>query len=125
MGSGGFRGHPCLDCGACCAAFRVSFYWGEAEGDAAVPEELTVAVTPFRAAMRGTEGHPPRCIALLGEVGSGVRCTIYERRPSPCREFGASWEDGEPNPRCDEVRARIGLEPLTPETWRRPRRPAA
>ena len=22
--------HPCLRCGACCAAFRVAFHWSEA-----------------------------------------------------------------------------------------------
>ncbi|RBD00840.1 YkgJ family cysteine cluster protein, partial [Xanthomonas oryzae pv. oryzae] len=23
--------HPCLTCGACCAYFRVSFHWSEAD----------------------------------------------------------------------------------------------
>ena len=111
----GFVGavHPCLRCGACCAAYRVGFYWGETEGDHPLPAELTVQVGPFRAAMAGTERHPPRCVALEGEIGVAVRCAIHPRRPSPCREFAPSWEDGTPNPRCDEVRARIGLSPLT------------
>jgi Fe-S-cluster containining protein len=102
--------HPCLRCGACCAAFRVSFYWAEP-----VPPELTVRVTPFLAAMDGTDRPEPRCVALHGELGREVRCTAYEARPSPCREFGASWEDGTPNPRCDAARARYGLPPLRPE----------
>jgi len=35
--------NPCLSCGACCAAFRVSFYWREADGGesgGAVPPAL-------------------------------------------------------------------------------------
>ncbi|ENJ4382725.1 YkgJ family cysteine cluster protein, partial [Salmonella enterica] len=38
--------NPCMTCGACCAYFRVSFYW--AEGDDAsgrVPASLTEPVT--------------------------------------------------------------------------------
>ncbi|WP_374212354.1 YkgJ family cysteine cluster protein [Thiothrix subterranea] len=23
--------NPCMTCGACCASFRVSFYWGETD----------------------------------------------------------------------------------------------
>ncbi|MDX1269447.1 MAG: YkgJ family cysteine cluster protein, partial [Oceanisphaera sp.] len=30
-------GNPCLTCGACCAFFRVSFYWGEIHSDFQVP----------------------------------------------------------------------------------------
>lgn len=40
--------NPCMTCGACCAYFRVSFYW--AEGDDAsgrVPASLTESITPF------------------------------------------------------------------------------
>ncbi len=115
--------HPCLSCGACCASFRVSFYRGEAvPGPGAVPEELVVPVTPFRVAMRGTDQRPPRCEALEGPLGGPCRCTIYPLRPSPCREFEASWEDGTANPRCDEARARHGLRPLTPEDFE-PERP--
>ncbi|MOA32367.1 hypothetical protein D3C78_1535800 [compost metagenome] len=39
---------------------------------------------------------------------------MYEQRSSPCREFEASWEHGEHNPRCDAARAAHGLPPLTP-----------
>ena len=35
--------------------------------------------------MRGTNNNPPRCVALAGEVGKQVACTIYGQRPSPCR----------------------------------------
>lgn len=110
--------HPCRRCGACCAAFRVSFYWGEA-GDAPplVPEALTEQITAQRAAMRGTNQPKPRCIALEGEVGGETTCTIHPRRSSTCRDFEASWEQGQHNPRCDDARARYALSPLTPEDW--------
>jgi Fe-S-cluster containining protein len=79
--------NPCTTCGACCAQFRVSFYWSESDAHPGgrVPAAFTVAVTPHRLAMRGTEGRSPRCAALEGEVGEPVRCTIYEQRPTPCR----------------------------------------
>lgn len=104
--------HPCLRCGACCAAFRVSFYWAEP-----VPDELTVRISPFLAAMDGTDRPTPRCVALAGDVGTAAHCTIYEARPTPCREFAASWEDGTANPRCDAARARHDLPPLRPEDY--------
>jgi Fe-S-cluster containining protein len=109
-------GNPCLGCGACCAHFRVSFYWSEADSAAGghTPAELSVKVTPFVTAMRGTERSPPRCAALEGEIGKRVRCTIYPLRPSPCREFGASWTDGPRSEGCDRARAAHGLPPLEP-----------
>ncbi|WP_312600676.1 YkgJ family cysteine cluster protein [Pseudomonas luteola] len=107
--------NPCLNCGACCAFFRVSFYWGECRSAGGlVPDELTVGVTPHHVAMVGTDTKPARCVSLLGDVGCGTRCTMYESRPSPCREFEASWINGEHNERCDAARAAYGLPPLTP-----------
>ncbi|MFW9080287.1 YkgJ family cysteine cluster protein [Pseudomonas sp. P2757] len=104
---------PCLNCGACCSHFRVSFFWGEcASSGGTVPDELVTQITPSRVAMNGTDCKSPRCIALEGEVGSEVKCTIYEQRSSPCREFEASWESGEQNTDCDAARARFGLLPL-------------
>ncbi|NDG85202.1 MAG: YkgJ family cysteine cluster protein [Proteobacteria bacterium] len=105
--------HPCLTCGACCAHFRVSFYWAEP-----VPEELTEKLTPFRSCMKGTNSpRNPRCIALEGEVGRRVSCSIYENRSSACRAFEASYESGVPHAGCDEARVRHGLKPLTPGDW--------
>jgi len=111
-------GNPCLRCGACCAYYRVSFYWTEADPflGGTVPPELTVALNHHRAAMQGTLHAPVRCVALNGEVGAAVACTIYERRSSPCREL-EPWEaDGRPNPRCTTARAAHGLPPLDPGT---------
>jgi uncharacterized protein len=108
--------NPCLDCGACCAHFRVSFYWAEADRAAGglTPAELSVQLTPHRAAMRGTETFPPRCVALEGKIGERVHCTIYPLRPSPCRDFRASWSDGARSEPCDRARAAHGLPPLEP-----------
>lgn len=40
--------NPCMTCGACCAYFRVSFYWAEAsDGGGTVPVDLTEPLTPF------------------------------------------------------------------------------
>lgn len=58
-----------------------------------------------------------RCVALHGHVGRHVSCRIYQNRPSPCRNFKASYEDGTQNPRCDESRVARGLEPLTLKDW--------
>jgi Fe-S-cluster containining protein len=105
--------NPCITCGACCAYFRVSFYWAEADdGGGVVPSALTEQVTPLLRAMRGTNQKSPRCVALAGTPGSATRCTIYSQRPSPCREFACSGEGGEVNEACDRARARYGLPPL-------------
>lgn len=98
----------CQQCGACCATYRVSFYWAETDAHPAgsVPHGLTVAVSPHHAAMRGTESKPARCVALDGEVGCSVACSIYAQRSSTCREFDAGTS------RCNDARARHGLPPL-------------
>lgn len=105
----------CLTCGACCATFRVSFYWSEAELDLGgiVPIALTEKLNDFRRAMRGTNQPRPRCIALEGDVGHCVTCTIYPNRPTPCRDFPVSWSNGEANEECDKARSAWGLPPIT------------
>lgn len=112
--------HPCQSCGACCASYRVSFHWREAEAnlddvsDKSVPVDYTEDLDLERRCMKGTNAkHNPTCIALMGEVGKTAHCIIYENRPSPCRRFSASYEKGYQNIRCDEARAKHGLRPLT------------
>jgi len=111
--------HPCLDCGACCAAFRVAFYWTEAqpENPMGVPAELVATTRPNILAMRGTDGADIRCIALKGKIGEQVYCSIYSQRPSPCHDLKASYENGEISPQCDRAREKHGLAPLTPDVW--------
>ncbi|MFO7685930.1 MAG: YkgJ family cysteine cluster protein [Desulfobacterales bacterium] len=108
---------PCIECGACCAFYRVSFYWGESDLCApnGVPSELLEKLNDFRFCMQGTQGSSPRCIALMGIIGKKVHCSIYERRASVCRQFDPSWQQGTPNEECDKARALWGLPPLTPE----------
>ncbi|MCK6405954.1 MAG: YkgJ family cysteine cluster protein [Rhodocyclaceae bacterium] len=103
--------NPCTSCGACCAAFRVDFHSVELAGGAfawegGVPTAMTVPVTAQLVRMRGTDASPPRCVALDGEVGLVVSCTIYGARPSPCREFDVTHDA------CARARARHGLPPL-------------
>jgi Fe-S-cluster containining protein len=111
--------HPCLRCGACCAFFRASFYWAEADdvSPGGVPVGMTRKLNDFRRSMLGMDGGNPRCIALQGEIGKRVFCSIYDSRASVCRDFEPSWENNRPNERCDRARAAWGLEPLKPGDW--------
>lgn len=95
----------CQRCGACCAMFRVSFYWGEADDapGGRVPVALTRPVGPLHRCMAGTEARPVRCVALQGEVGRSVACAIYSRRASTCREVQPS------DAQCLKARAAHGL----------------
>jgi Fe-S-cluster containining protein len=113
----------CLSCGACCAYYRASFYWGEAEDSNAggVPLAMTKKLNDFRLVMKGTEGSHPRCIALKGFIGRRVRCSIYAQRPSICRKFRPAWQNHTPNLRCDKARRAWGLQPLTPDSWLDPK----
>lgn len=79
----------CQQCGACCAYFRVSFYWAEADDapGGTVPTPLTEAIGPLRRCMQGTNSKQPRCVALGGEVGREVACQIYAHRSSTCQEL--------------------------------------
>ncbi len=106
---------PCLTCGACCATFRVSFYWAEMRSAGGwVPDELTEKLNLHRSCMRGTSQAEPRCVALQGEVGREVSCSIYQDRPSPCREFSSNDHPTAYNEGCDKARGRFGLPPLAP-----------
>lgn len=112
--------NPCISCGACCSFFRASFHWMETDaGGGTVPAEMTRPLTHHRVVMRGTERSGGRCVALTGEIGSCVGCTIHPLRSSVCRDFEASWENGVHNVDCDRARARHGLPPLEPG-WNRP-----
>ena len=112
--------HPCLSCGACCAFYRVSLHWSEAEPalGGAVPPELTVPLRSHERAMRGTEGGGvPRCVALDADIGRNSRCSIHPLRPQACRDVRASLESGEPSRQCDNARIAHGLPPLTATDW--------
>ena len=112
--------HPCLSCGACCATFRVSLHWSEAEPalGGRVPSDLTEPVRLHELAMRGTSQASPRCVALDADIGQRSRCTIHARRPAACAAVAASWESGAPSAQCDRARRAHGLPALAPEDWR-------
>lgn len=78
----------CQQCGACCAFFRVSFYWAEADDapGGTVPAHLTTDISPHHRCMQGTQAKPARCVSLVGEVGRQVGCGIYTQRSSSCKE---------------------------------------
>lgn len=104
---------PCLACGACCAAYRVSFYWGEADDAPGgwVPVELTEQFMPHLRCMRGTYQKSPRCLQLQGDIPGAV-CAIYAQRPSPCRELEPYDAAGKVSEQCTKARVHHGLPPL-------------
>ena len=73
---------------------------------------LNGAFDPVPALHAGDQQQVPRCNALDGEIGKAVSCSIYLNRPSPCREFDQSGENGLRNEACDRARERYGLPPL-------------
>lgn len=99
---------PCTACGACCAHFRVSFYWAEAEARG-LPEHLTEAVNPWFSCMAGTNQGRPHCVALQGQVGQAVSCSVYPQRPDTCR----SVQPGDAQ--CSKARAGYGLDSIKQE----------
>jgi uncharacterized protein len=74
--------NPCLNCGACCASFRVDFACEELQSrGGAVPDGLAVELSAHTARLRGTDHAQPRCAALVGRVGVQASCGIHEWRP--------------------------------------------
>ena len=111
--------HPCLTCGACCAHFRVSFHWSEADPEqgGAVPAALTEPLRVHERVMRGTSQKSPWCVALDADIGRYSRCTIHDRRPSVCALVPASLEFGERSAQCDKARLAHGLPLLVEADW--------
>ncbi|MDX9995876.1 MAG: YkgJ family cysteine cluster protein [Rhodocyclaceae bacterium] len=104
---------PCCRCGACCVSFRVTLPRIELDSHGGqVPARLTEPYTPTTACMREDPDTPGRCIALAGEVGAQVSCTIYANRPAACSEFAPLAVLGSGDDACDEARRRQGLAPL-------------
>ena len=105
----------CERCGACCASYRVDFHPSElagAQGGEGVPPAMALTLTPKLQRMKGTDDASPRCVALQGEIGCRVGCTIYAHRPSPCHEFNPWAALGIADEACDRARRRHGLRPL-------------
>ncbi|MGE5085727.1 MAG: YkgJ family cysteine cluster protein [Bacillota bacterium] len=110
--------HPCVKCGACCSFFRVIFDKDEVHPMSHhVPKEFTEKINTNERIMLGTNQVKIRCVALTGQIGQSVSCSIYENRPSCCRRFAASYENGSKNPNCDLARKAKGLKPLKPSDF--------
>lgn len=94
------QGSPCTTCGACCA---YSFDWPEFSDEDeldGVPESMCDCENGRMKCVGD------RCVALVGEVGNAVKCSIYSSRPAVCRGF-------EPGTNvCGEVRRFFKLAPL-------------
>jgi Fe-S-cluster containining protein len=76
---------PCTECGVCCFfedPRYVMLFEGDLERLGERAEELTHWIRG-RCFMRTSEGH---CIALRKD-GSRWLCSIYDQRPTLCREF--------------------------------------
>lgn len=71
-----------------------------------LPDRFTEKVNSFYSCMAGTNQTSPRCQALKGDIGENVACTVYEQRPSPCREVQAGGE------KCNRARTKHGLPPI-------------
>lgn len=111
--------HPCLSCGACCAALRASFPFWEAR-ERGIPENMLTSLPFPYVAMNGTlSSISTRCVALQGTVGKfGTICSIYSKRSSSCRLFLPSLEDGRTrNAFCDKSREKHQLPILQHENW--------
>jgi hypothetical protein len=78
---------PCLSCGACCVTYRITLPRSELDSvpGGTVPAALTEPYTATTACMREQLDSPGRCIALDGNVGQAVSCSIYAHRPEACR----------------------------------------
>ncbi len=105
----------CERCGACCAAYRVDFHPAELAKtvqSTGVPAEMAIVLTPKLMRMKGTDETSPRCVALTGEIGQQVGCSIYADRPSPCHEFNPWAALGIVDEACNRARQRHGLPPI-------------
>ena len=72
--------NPCMTCGACCAFFRVSFYWTEADdAGGKVSVSLTEQISPFHRCMRGANQKNPRCVALAGPPPEKTHIALFTK----------------------------------------------
>lgn len=92
----------CMACGACCATYRVSFYWSEGEA-LGIPEAMTDKVNDFYSCMKGTNQPKTYCMALGGKIGKQVACQIYPIRPGACHTVNVGDEQ------CRKARQRHGI----------------
>lgn len=108
----------CISCGGCCAGWKIYFPIKELEPKGTVPKKMADKFGIDYAVLKHTDDEIQKCKSLDGDLGKSVSCTKYDVRPTICREFKPSYEDGVKNIRCDQARSRVNLPPLTPEDWK-------
>ena len=89
----------CLTCGACCASpflgegyIQLNAEEEKRLGRKGLPVLVIVPDPEDRIVMLGTKINSQGmrvCVGLTGKVGKQVSCTIYEDRPTLCRQFEA------------------------------------
>lgn len=98
----------CQTCGACCVALP----WIDVKQSDATPEEnfwdITIEAqngeTIVSRQLR-RDAETGDCLALQGEIGNSVKCSIYQARPDDCRKFEAGSD------KCHALRRGYGIEP--------------
>jgi len=80
--------YDCQSCGACCSH---RWSWPLLKKDRSdaknIPENMTRSDYP----LMKTENS--RCVALTGEIGVSVGCSIYQNRPVSIQEFFYRWNE--------------------------------
>jgi Fe-S-cluster containining protein len=91
--------YDCTKCGACCS-FKWS--WPVLRKDRADAVKIPIEMQRQDYPLLKTSD-AGRCVALRGEVGQCVSCSIYADRPDACRKFvpGSTL--------CKEARAKFGI----------------
>lgn len=74
----------CINCGACCAKEPCWVEVSKEDFEYLANPELTTVGDIFPWSMK-TKGEQHQCIALHGNIGGYVFCSIYEKRPTICR----------------------------------------
>ncbi len=103
------KNYDCQTCGACCRNYETvevsvydkNFEWLKENNyliakpfdyyDApSKKQKIPRNVFQMRLAVSEDTDNSKRCIALAGNVGEQVKCSIYENRPNTCRTFEAA-----------------------------------
>jgi Fe-S-cluster containining protein len=98
----------CVKCGICCSFALVVPIRSDEPNDAPVYWEIFADDAPDEPVIDQIlprDMETGNCANLDGTIGEQVGCTIYDKRPSPCREFEAGSD------RCHEYRRIYGIEP--------------
>ena len=87
--------YDCQKCGACCTnqeAVPATGYLRLSSGESKHMKRLGLSVVQtdgefFLGTRTRADRRHAACVALSGQVGGACRCSIYDERPSNCRQF--------------------------------------